>query len=254
VYIIDKLDTQDDELNLYTQTGYPTILFSDIAREPADCSLFFQPQYLGPIGEQDMDKHLGPKYFIIRPSFLYHNRDNRIFPRVANRLLICLGGHTTDRGLRELVRLLPAISDHWGSVKWILGRKSIKDIPCEIPEIANLEVEGFSQDLSQEFRSADLALISGGFVKYEAAYFGVPACIVSLHSHQEKLGFEFQKTGAAHYIGPLTNLDGLQLRNVLTELQHSDVKRRSMSIQGRSLVDGRGLTRVSEKIIDLLRE
>jgi len=254
VYVIDKLDTQDDELNLYTRTGYPTILFSDVATKPANCSLVFQPQFLGPIGEQDSTQNLGPKYFIISPSFLNHNRESRVIPPVANRLLICLGGHTTDRGLKELVRLLPAIADQWKTVKWIIGRSSIEELPCEIPKIDNLEVEGFSQDLSAELKSADLALISGGFVKYEAAYCGVPACIVSLHSHQETLGLEFEKTGAARYIGPLANLDGPRLRNVLKELQHSDATRRSMSIQGRSLVDGRGLSRVSKKIIDLVLE
>ena len=109
----------------------------------------------------------------------------------------------------------------------------------------------FVDDMPARLEWADCALISGGFIKWEAACCGTPAMIVALVDHQDVLGREFEKTGAAGYLGRLEQLAPAAMAVALRELQHDAPTRQRMSEAGRQLVDAEGATRVAAAVLTL---
>ena len=100
-------------------------------------------------------------------------------------------------------------------------------------------------------QSADLGLLAGGTLLYEAAVSGLPCLVVSLNAAQQRRrtrsrGSAPRTTWAA---SETSGRAGWERRSISSPRPRV---RGSMSSRGQALVDGRGCARVAQRIAALL--
>jgi len=192
---------------------------------------------------------LGTEYVILRKSF----QDCKPIPirnHIAN-VLIALGGDVGGHGLM-LARLINRLNNAV-QIRVILGplaRRTDETLP------KGLQLCYDVADPIPLMRESDLAVTSGGMTTYELLRLGVPTIIVPTVEAQVMPAVAFDERGVAKYIGRI-NEDQTSLFAKLKEawkLLASTKERRVLSREGRSLVDGRGLQRVSRIIREEVTE
>ena len=103
--------------------------------------------------------------------------------------------------------------------------------------------------LSRRLYESDIAIIAGGFIKYELAAVGTPGIIVSIVEHQHELSVMFSAKKTAEYIGILSELTVEQIRRSVAELSSNSSLRTEMSFAGKRLVDCLALERLTPVLI-----
>lgn len=91
----------------------------------------------------------------------------------------------------------------------------------------------------------DLAITAGGLSAYEALCTGTPLLALSRDHLQQITVTKLSQTGACMDLGLGDDLDPNKLPEVLSLLESSWEKRKSLSRRGKQIVDGRGAERVS---------
>jgi spore coat polysaccharide biosynthesis predicted glycosyltransferase SpsG len=105
--------------------------------------------------------------------------------------------------------------------------------------------------LADLLKDADLALAASGYMKYELAAAGVPAVLVAIVDHQEKLGQTFSEiSGCASYAGNVESLDPLVLAEKVLTLAQDAEQRWEMIRIGQALVDGQAFARLEGVLLD----
>jgi UDP-2,4-diacetamido-2,4,6-trideoxy-beta-L-altropyranose hydrolase len=180
----------------------------------------------------------GTRYALLRREILDAARATRRTVGPAHTVLVSFGGgRWTDRG----VALLEAVARE-------LARLTIRATVS--PELAPAGVEPVDPRLLHlQLAAADVALLSGGVLKYEAAVCGLPALLVALVPHQVEVAAAFAGTGAARALGPLEALDPAEAARELAALAADAPARAAMTAAARAAVDGRGAERVAETLL-----
>ena len=75
----------------------------------------------------------------------------------------------------------------------------------------------------------DLAIIAGGFLKYEMAAIGTPGIITSIVPHQQLLSKKFKKLQLARYAGYLPEMNPDCLTKAILEMMKDYSLRKKMS-------------------------
>jgi spore coat polysaccharide biosynthesis predicted glycosyltransferase SpsG len=253
--VIDLLHIEAEHLRLYKNSGAPVVLFSDMGDLHTDCDLLVLPQQLTPLPAQqtgNTSQLVGPDYFMLAADYAACAAQPKSIKPVAQNLLISLGGEARADSLRRMRQVVDIVAPSLHQISWVLGRCS-PDLAASLSEAAdNVEVIEFVGNMPERMQRADMAILAGGFVKYEVASCGLPAIIVAQYQHQTVLGREFAAQGAAEYLGELDRLDVQDIADQVLALQHDSERRERLSQAGQQLVDGKGVERVLAAIRQLL--
>lgn len=184
----------------------------------------------------------GTRYTLLRREVLASSpRDPNGRPH-ARRVLICLGGGRWSRDALALVTTLGQIAGNH------------LELRAPLPHSAPPGVAAFDpRMLPEQLRWADVGLLSGGVVKYEAAYCGLPALLVAVAPHQRDVASAFAKTGAARYLGELRAVEDGTVLAAIESLLAAGEERARMRRKATRLVDGRGAERVANAVEALVR-
>lgn len=184
----------------------------------------------------------GTPYALLRREVLEAAARPRDPGRPVERVLVTLGGGSwTSRGLA----LLEAVA---------AGLEGLKIRATVPPELAPPGVEALpARELADAFAWADVALLSGGVLKYEAAACGLPALLVGTVSHQVEVAAVFAATGAARALGALETVSPEAAAQALADLIADGSARAAMSAAGRATVDGRGAARAAAVLLGASR-
>jgi spore coat polysaccharide biosynthesis predicted glycosyltransferase SpsG len=93
---------------------------------------------------------------------------------------------------------------------------------------------------------AAVAVSTSGVSLYELLAASVPTVAVSVNPHQLRTSAAFQQEGAIESLGPIESVSPAEIVDRVRSLVDDEPRRRSLAANGRRLVDGRGLFRVSE--------
>lgn len=178
----------------------------------------------------------------------------------ARSCLVCLGGMAYPEPLDLVTRALQLVRGDL-SVCLITGAWAAEETQDEEQKQAALRVEiarrlpdaeilETCSDLPDRLARADMAVLAGGLVKYEAAALGVPSLLLALVPHQEPLARSFAESGAALFCGQSEDLAPEDLARAIDLLAGDPGQRRALSEKGRELVDGRGLTRLGALLLE----
>jgi len=220
-----------------------------------DCDALLDPNFVGDINNSNiLNCRLlcGPQYALVRKEFLRYCGKVIIKPKV-NRLIIAMGGGD-DRGailwilnsLRELCShiainiLLSKVNCNLTAINnWVQNNKAGNIIiNIDEPDIAGLMV------------NADLAIIAGGSTVFEAAALGLPSLVISISYNQKEAVKIWQKVGSVVYMGVFGEVTREEFQLRLQQVIDGYEIRKKMSLLGCRLVDGRGVKKVADFLMN----
>lgn len=194
----------------------------------------------------------GPRYSVLRPAFCA--LEARADGRFVHRILVGFGGGD-DRGAINTV--LEALAGRLGvDVTLVVVSGSNNPRLAAIAERIAALPEGQAEfhvdpaDMPGLMAGCDLAVIGGGTMSYEAAICGLPMVFIALAPNQERPCQGWHDLTGATVLGQVGQVAAAKVYNAVTELLQDDTRRREMAIKGRALVDGKGV----ERLVDALLE
>ena len=113
----------------------------------------------------------------------------------------------------------------------------------------NIVIKYSSENIWNEFRKADIVISKSGITLYELAIMGIPTLCISSFKHEEPTAKKFMTKKVLINLGMQKTVTKNQIEKQLVRLLNDVKKRKRMSSQGKKIVDGKGLIRVT-KIIE----
>jgi UDP-2,4-diacetamido-2,4,6-trideoxy-beta-L-altropyranose hydrolase len=193
----------------------------------------------------------GSKFILLRPEFDRLPK-RKCSPRL-DHLLVAFGGtdpthltpHVVNLLKNELVLPCRRVTVLVGEDSQ--GTKLESSIACDQRFALLRGVE----DVRSILCDADLGILAGGTMLYEAAVTGLPTLVVSLNELQAREGRVFHEMGATLYLGDATELTADRLMCGLRDLNEME-SRQKMADNAQKSIDGQGRRRVAEAILELV--
>ncbi len=189
----------------------------------------------------------GPDYFLSRPEFLaYADRPRALRQRVSH-VLVSLGGGRYDVGY---LKCALALRDPTLQATFILGYANHGRLAARIQQILpSARVLGGVGDMPERLWATDLAVVSAGYTKLEAALTSTPAVMMSVQWHQIPLASEFSRVSGMRDLGYMSYVHPREISAAVAALQPRSA-RAAATRAARAVVDGRGFERVYSAIFE----
>jgi UDP-2,4-diacetamido-2,4,6-trideoxy-beta-L-altropyranose hydrolase len=194
----------------------------------------------------------GMDYVILGNEYVYGRVSNRTDK--CDSLLITMGGIDHYDLSSRLIPMIETINKNI-EVNLIIGpyyenTNRVKTIANNSKLHVNI-FEGLS-NISSVILESDIAVTAGGFTTYELAAMSTPCVGIALWNNQKE---NIECLSKKEALIPLYYSDGAKfdedLKESLNLLIGSDKLRAKMAILARNAIDGRGASRISEKITKL---
>lgn len=185
--------------------------------------------------------YLGEKYLTLSKKIVtYHQKEKKIKPRIEN-IVVSMGGVDPRNHTREIVDFLKR-SDLRASFHIVLGGayKFEDDLVKTIAGDSRFIIYKNIDYIYDLFFEADIAFSAGGNTLYELAAIGTPTYIYPTMEHEQKNGLMFETKGFGKVI---ENVDDIGFE------QFNYQSRRRHAVNGKMIVDGYGLSRIVEIIL-----
>jgi UDP-2,4-diacetamido-2,4,6-trideoxy-beta-L-altropyranose hydrolase len=195
---------------------------------------------------------LGTRYVLLRHEFLQWSGWDREIPRVARHLLVTLGGGGHGAVTTAILNVLRDLDAPDLEVKVIHAASRPGGDPVgegNPPGRVRLEILPRAEKMADLMAWADMAISGGGSTCWEMAYMGLPNLIIVLADNQEGVAVSLERLGCSIRVGSKEALLPDRLSQVAGALIRDGDKRGLMAEKGRTLVDGLGVQRVVERMM-----
>ncbi len=259
VAVIDMLDTYAGTLDMVRSIATTVITLDDRGpgRTDADAIinvLVREPRRDGLPGNVRLLE--GPEYATVDRMYA-ETAPVRTCRTGACKALITLGGADSAGLALKVARAMHGVPDI-AEATFICGvgavhgeelRQALAELPW--PTTVVQQVPSLREMLIQ----CDVAIVAGGLTMHEACCVGTPALAVCQPiDHQMELAEWFRSQGAMDTAGNGVTASVADIRDALIRLIRDCGARRSMSMVGPGLVDGRGTERTARAIADIARQ
>lgn len=188
----------------------------------------------------------GTNYCMLREPFRELEKPNHQQP--PESVLVTVGGSDLADSFVEVLSLTASVADT-STIHAVVG--PYFESPRDAPN--NVIYHRQPPDIHELMWEADMAVTGGGQTLYELAACGTPSVALTLGADQIRNVDGFEKAGFCFAAGDPDNSNFEdEFRGYLETLYLKSETRRRMSKMGRSLVDGKGVSRVVERIGELL--
>lgn len=192
---------------------------------------------------------LGSEYYLLRDEFLPYLGAHKEHPVMAKNILISCGGSDPYELSLYLLKQIKNFNNNL-KVQVVVGPSFDSDYEKRLMREATNTALSISvlknvDNMAAQFLWADMALISSGLTKYEAAFMGVPAIVLGdAHYNARKNGFESKETGI-YFSSDHQEKD---LQAAIKLLMDDQELRERFSQNGKRLIDGFGAERVISEV------
>jgi len=179
----------------------------------------------------------GPRYALLRRE-IQALSERPLEPREpGRRVLVCLGGGSWRGRAVNLLGALAALDEAEvrATVEGLVVPAGIEAVP--------------RSSLPEQLAWADVGVLSGGVVKYEAAAAGLPMLLLAAVEHQRTVAEAFAAAGVAEYAGLLATAEVEAVAARVLQLLGRPDERLALARRGRVLVDGRGAERAADLLL-----
>ena len=110
----------------------------------------------------------------------------------------------------------------------------------------------FSNDFLKSAAWADIAITGEGLIKYETAAIGTPTLMITQFDHDSDVILRFIEKGATEYLGRADRLTQNDMTKSIHDILKDQKLRTSLVKRGTNLIDGKGLSRINQRISEVL--
>lgn len=192
---------------------------------------------------------VGPKYFPFHAAFQSAAGQTRTYTNDIERVLVAFGGGRYDLAYLKCAH---AFAGRRGlTCSFILGPAGSDDLAHEIRALLpNASIVFGTDDMRGAFEVADVAVISAGYLKLEAAITGTPAIQIATQWHQIPLGETMRDRCGMPYLGYMAYVEPRDIATALDRLE-TRATREALGHSISALTDGQGVSRLLDEIVAL---
>jgi len=190
---------------------------------------------------------LGTDFFILREGFAEVVHRKKPIRDNVELVLVTLGGSDILGVGGQVVQALDAVRADF-RVIIVLGSAFVETQDFKTALMGakrEFIIKKDLEDMASPLYEADLAIAGGGFTMYELAAAGTPALVLCQAEHQLETATAFAQAGTCINLGMGNLVSQETLVKAVTGLVADIDTRGHMSHKGKSLIDARGIYRVS---------
>lgn len=220
------------------------------------CNILITP-YVGVKRVRGVFRHLYGEQFFVMPNYSNEINKNITTSTIGSseqkiNLLLTFGqsdpAHLTEYVVRQIAQYLSTNRKIFTRIVLgkLFGRQRSRDLEELLVNLSiQYELIFGPESLQTYYEWADVAISASGLSKYEIAYFGLPAILLSATELDERLQTQYDAKEVAVHVGYFRNLVDGMLTVVLNDLVCDTARRFTMSENGKKMIDGRGADRIA---------
>lgn len=190
---------------------------------------------------------IGPKFMILRKEFADARNRVKIKKEPIKKILLTFGG-TDDADITRSLSLF--LVNHNFKITVVIGPSySHKQDLKNFANQHNFTIKDSVIRIADLFSKQDLVISSSGLTSYELACLGIPSIFIPIDEEQKPTSKTLQKLGFGVYYG-FWDQNFKKLEKILSEINDYSL-RKKMFVQGRKILDGKGLNRVVKNLLEL---
>ena len=240
IVLSDTYELDQSAMDAIAASGHRHLVVDDFARlSHWPCDLVVNPNLGADVAAYggEVAVAAGPRYALLREEVRTLAIEPRGVRDRADRVLVCLGGGTWPDGSSEILDRLGRLAERGVEVR--------ATVDADVPGVRAVS----QRSLPDQLVWADVGLLSGGVVKYEAACTSLPMLLIAAVAHQREVAEAFAATGAAEYLGSLDAVAADDVAARVEALLGRTGDRHELARRAHELVDGRGVERAADLLL-----
>jgi UDP-2,4-diacetamido-2,4,6-trideoxy-beta-L-altropyranose hydrolase len=195
---------------------------------------------------------LGPRYAMLRRDFQVWRDWKREIRKTGNRILIAMGGSDAENFTSRVIQALENVQESRLELMAVVGGSNphlaeIEDVSARSRHSIRLRRD--ATDMPGLMAWADMAISAAGSICWEFCALALPALLIPVAANQVAAAEDLHRMGAAKLFSGARQPCPEQFREEelareAFDLMMSPSERQSLSHRSRTLVDGRGASRV----------
>lgn len=227
-----------DDMGLYSFENLDMVINQNINAEDLNYDLTSKTKFL-----------LGCKYTILRDEFI--NLKPKLIKRKIRDIMITCGG--SDPFLLTL-KMLYYIKDQQYNFHVAIGPAFNEDY---INKLRNYETYSniflyYNADMKAVMEKCDVCISAAGTTLYELCAVGIPSLSIIVAENQNKVADKFNLLKIIKSLGLHNDLNKEKILSEISVLNKDYSMRKEISEKSSRLVDGKGTSRIVEKILDMV--
>lgn len=233
--------------------GHPLLVIDDVGRLPHYDADLLLNQNIDASGRHyataaDTVLLRGPRFALLRSGFRSGRDRLRETPRLAEKVLVTMGGADADNVSPAVLRALAEVGGVTLRVRVVAGPANPHVDRLRRAAGPGQEVLVDVTDMAALMTWADVAVSGAGSTALELAGMGVPTILLVTAEDQPGAAAAWHQSGAAVSLGWYRRLRPHDLSRAVEALVLDRSRRVEMSRRGRDMVDGFGAARVVDAL------
>lgn len=235
------------------------MVIDDRANRSHDCDLLLDQnyrlnyaRYQGLIPD-DSVQLLGPEYVLLRSQFreareLLHRGNDGV-----KRLLVSMGGSDPNNETSKVLRAIQKLKTPDIATDVVIGASNPHrdDIEVLVSQIPQATCHFQVKNMAALMAAADIGIGAGGTTTWERCCLGLPSIVITLSEDQRDIATSLDKNGVVINLGWYETVTENMIKEAIEALIRDTNRRERLCVRGKNLIDGRGITRVVEKMMFL---
>ena len=209
--------------------------------------------YIKEIGSNRITYYSGLNYVIIDKLF-YTTIQSRSNYELKN-ILITMGGSDPLNFTKKCIKCLDKTTNKYNLFVIVgPGYNELNSLKNEINKSKHtIQLYVDLPNIAEVSKKADFAFISGGNTRFELSYLGIPFALIAFNKKQNINNKYFADTYKSSFnLGIGSNLNCHEITNLIIHIENNIDMLRRLSEKSKSIVDGQGLDRCVNIIMENL--
>jgi len=190
----------------------------------------------------------GPDYLILDEQIPDLAKKQRAEMRNPAEIVICLGGADPDGYTLRVVDSLAGLTGI--RLQVVIGPAFADEAVIKLPKNTSVILHGKPSRVAPILAEADIAITNAATTMFESIALGIPTIALPHNPYETRQAEICAKAGAAMAVDPQNIEDDVPA--LIEHLISDRILRQGLSSKGRSMIDGLGLSRVGNIIIEHL--
>ncbi|MBK20425.1 MAG: hypothetical protein CMM52_16465 [Rhodospirillaceae bacterium] len=249
--VMEMLDGQYDRQKMLKEFTDQLVVLDDLMDHRYCADKVICAQKLPDYGNRDISDletqfYLGLDYFVLGNLFKKFVEKERVHNADPRKALVTLGGGRYDAAYLKCANALAQFPDIEATI--VLGPSEKERLGKEISKLLpTANIRGHVDNIAELMWSHDIAIVSAGYTKIEAAITQTPAIMIATQWHQIPLGDEFHTLTGMPFLGYMSFFSVSSLNKAIADYLPI-LGRQEAAQKACHIVDGNGEQRVFDLI------